>query len=228
MERLVKIQKELKAPKNQYNSFGKYKYRSTEDIMEGLKPLLSRENLTLVVSDEVVAIGSRFYVKATCIVSDKEKELARNTAFAREADTKKGMDVAQVTGAASSYARKYALSGLFLCDDTKDTDSYDNQQQQQQSYNNPVQQQPQQQVNNHQVNNQQTQSQQQSCTQPAQTPPPAQNNADIWENGRNKLTEWCMTNPAAAQKWFDYYKIKGTNDLTHDQIKHMGSIVFKK
>lgn len=208
MERLVKIQKELKAPKNQYNSFGKYKYRSTEDIMEGLKPLLSREKLSLVVSDEVVAIGNRFYVKATCIVSDNTKELARNTAFAREADTKKGMDVAQVTGAASSYARKYALSGLFLCDDTKDNDGYDNNQQttqQQQGYQQPTQQQPVQ-----------------------QTPPPPENNADVWENGRKKLTEWCMAHQAEGQKWFDYFKIKGTNDLTHDQIKHMGSIVFKK
>lgn len=215
MERLVRIQKELKAPKNQYNNFGKYKYRSTEDIMEGLKPLLSRENLSLVVSDEVVAIGNRFYVKATCIVSDAKKELARNTAFAREADQKKGMDVAQVTGATSSYARKYALSGLFLCDDTKDNDGYDNQQQStnKQSYQQPVQQQ------------QQAPPVQQ---QPVQQVPPPENSADVWENGRKKLTEWCMAHQPEGQKWFDYFKIKGTNDLTHDQIKHMGSIVFKK
>ena len=124
MNRLIEIQKKLKAPKNQYNSFGKYKYRSCEDILEGVKPLLAELNVALVITDEICLIGDRYYVKATANLLDEENKVIFGTsALAREEETKKGMDGSQVTGAASSYARKYALNGLFAIDDTKDADT---------------------------------------------------------------------------------------------------------
>lgn len=123
MEALKRIQKELKAPKNQVNAFGKYKYRSCEDILEAVKPLLG--DATLIISDEIVMIGDRYYVKATAAIWEGGG-YKTVTAFAREEADKKGMDAAQITGACSSYARKYALNGLFLIDDTKDTDTQDN------------------------------------------------------------------------------------------------------
>lgn len=122
------IQHELKAPKGQENKFGGYRYRSCEDIMEAVKPLLDKNNAILTVSDDVVVIGDRFYLKAVATLLDSESGeiLAQTTAFAREPVAKKGMDESQITGAASSYARKYALNGLFCIDDTKDADTMDN------------------------------------------------------------------------------------------------------
>ena len=123
------IQQQLIAPKNQYNSFGKYNYRSCEDILEGLKPCMKETGTAVTVTDEIVQIGDRYYVKATATLFDNETgECVFNTAYAREDDGKKGMDVSQVTGATSSYARKYALNGLFCIDDVKDADSRDNRQ----------------------------------------------------------------------------------------------------
>lgn len=122
-ETLVRIQQELKAPKDQFNSFGNYKYRSCESILEAVKPLLN--GCSLLISDEIVQLGDRYYIKAVVTLTDG-KETITNTAYAREAFSKKGMDESQVTGATSSYARKYALNGLFLIDDTKDADSQDN------------------------------------------------------------------------------------------------------
>ena len=119
-EKLLQIQKALKAPKSQFNNFGKYHYRNCEDILEALKPLLV--DCCLTISDEVVEISGRFYIKATAMIKD-EKDIIFTTAYAREEESKKGMDGAQVSGAASSYARKYALNGLFLIDDTKDADT---------------------------------------------------------------------------------------------------------
>ena len=122
--KLMKVQSKLKAPKGQYNSFGKYSYRSCEDILEALKPLLAEVEAIVNVSDEVKLIGDRFYVQATATFLDCETGdsiVAR--AYAREDETKKGMDLAQVTGSVSSYARKYALNGLFAIDDNKDADS---------------------------------------------------------------------------------------------------------
>lgn len=119
---LGEVQFKLKAPKGQVNSFGHYNYRSCEDILEAVKPLLHEAGLTLTLSDDVVAVGNRVYVKATATVSDGAESIS-NTAFAREAESKKGMDDSQVTGTASSYARKYALNGLFCIDDTKDADT---------------------------------------------------------------------------------------------------------
>lgn len=119
---LVFIQSKLKAPKNQENKFGGYKYRSCEDILEAVKPLLAEVNCSLTISDDIMQVGDRIYVKATATLYTPTTTFV-NTAFAREALSKKGMDESQVTGAASSYARKYALNGLFCIDDTKDADA---------------------------------------------------------------------------------------------------------
>lgn len=127
LEKLNKIQVRLKANKNQYNSFGKYSYRSCEDILESLKPFLDEYRLIINLSDEVELIGDRFYIKAIAKLIEVETGASYETkAYAREAESKKGMDSAQVTGATSSYARKYALNGLLAIDDTKDNDYYDN------------------------------------------------------------------------------------------------------
>lgn len=131
MKILQTIQHELKAPKGQENKFGGYRYRSCEDIMEAVKPLLDKNEATLTVADDIVLIGDRYYIKATAILWDSKggEILAQTTAFAREPVAKKGMDESQITGAASSYARKYALNGLFCIDDTKDADTMDNRDQ---------------------------------------------------------------------------------------------------
>lgn len=125
--RLAEIQRTLNAPKNQYNNFGKYKYRSCEDILEGVKPLLN--GLFLSISDEIVPVGDRYYVKATATITDGETSHTAS-AMAREEESKKGMDAAQVTGATSSYARKYCLNGLFGIDDSKDADTDEHKKQQ--------------------------------------------------------------------------------------------------
>lgn len=122
IEKVVAIQRDLKAPKGQYNSFGKYHYRSAEDILNSVKPLLADKGLVLTISDEILLIGSRFYVEATATLTDGVNTIT-NTALAREDDSRKGYDGSQLTGSASSYARKYALNGLFAIDDTKDADA---------------------------------------------------------------------------------------------------------
>ena len=119
---LAKIQSALKAPKGQMNKFGNYRYRSCEDIVEAVKPILSDLQASLIMSDEIIQLGDRYYVKATASVTNGE-ETSASIAYAREQEDKKGMDAAQITGAASSYARKYALNGLFAIDDTKDADT---------------------------------------------------------------------------------------------------------
>lgn len=139
MHRLITIQQELKAPKNQKNSFGGYNYRSCEDILEAVKPLLKKQNLSLIIQDEVISIdggyqitekdktiitSNRVYIKATAtLYDDTGKQIASSSALAREEETKRGMDASQLTGSTSSYARKYALNGLFAIDDTKDADA---------------------------------------------------------------------------------------------------------
>lgn len=120
--KLVKIQHELKAPKDQHNGFGNYNYRSLENILESVKPLLSEAGLSIVIGDDIVEVGGRVYVKATATLSDGTASIS-NTAFAREDESKKGMSEAQVTGACSSYARKYAVQGIFAIDDSKDPDT---------------------------------------------------------------------------------------------------------
>jgi len=114
---MIKIQSELKAPKKNYNNFGGYKYRSLEDILEAVKPLLKKNNCILTISDDIVEVWWRVYIKATTILKNEKGETEKAVAYAREAEDKKKMDTAQITGAASSYARKYALQGLFLLDD---------------------------------------------------------------------------------------------------------------
>ena len=124
---LSKIQSLLKAPKGQFNKFGNYKYRSCEDILEAAKPVLAEFSMSIVLSDEIVCVADRVYVKATAtLCHDDGKIAAQTTAYAREALTKKGMDESQITGSSSSYARKYALNGLLAIDDTKDADTRDN------------------------------------------------------------------------------------------------------
>ena len=123
-KKLSRIQCELVATKGQYNSFGKYSYRSCEDILEAVKPLLDKYDVAIVIKDDIVLVGDRFYVKATATLIDSDTgETVEASAFARESADKKGMDASQVTGATSSYARKYALNGLFAIDDNKDADA---------------------------------------------------------------------------------------------------------
>lgn len=125
MKKLREVQSLLKAPKNQRNNYGGYNYRSCEDILEAAKPLLDERGLMLYISDELINLGTRYYVKATATITDGETTIS-TTAYAREAERKKGMDESQITGSTSSYARKYALNGLFCIDDTRDADTRDN------------------------------------------------------------------------------------------------------
>lgn len=130
MKELISIQSELKAPKTQYNKFGGYKYRKAEDILEAVKPLLAKQKCTLIITDDIVMVGSRIYVKATATIKNEKGEYEASTGWAREEETKKGMDGSQITGASSSYARKYALNGLLAIDDNADSDTtYDEHQQ---------------------------------------------------------------------------------------------------
>lgn len=130
MKELITIQSELKAPKTQVNNFGGYKYRKAEDILEAVKPLLAKQKCTLIITDDIVMVGNRIYVKATATIRNEKGEVEEATGWAREEETKKGMDASQITGASSSYARKYALNGLFAIDDNADSDTtYDEHQQ---------------------------------------------------------------------------------------------------
>lgn len=123
-KKLINIQQKLKAPKGQYNNFGKYAYRSCEDILEALKPILAEEQCALILKDDIILIGERYYIRTKALLYDENGEIiAENSAYAREEAEKKGMDGSQITGASSSYARKYALNGLFGIDDNKDSDA---------------------------------------------------------------------------------------------------------
>ena len=130
MKELIAIQSELKAPKSQFNKFGGYKYRKAEDILEAVKPLLNKQKCTLTITDDIVLIGNRIYVKATATIKNEKGECETTNGWAREEETKKGMDGSQITGASSSYARKYALNGLFAIDDNADSDTTNDGQQQ--------------------------------------------------------------------------------------------------
>ena len=144
MKELIQIQSDLKAPKGQRNNFGNYNYRSCEDILEALKPLLLKYKCHVVLNDEITIVHDRIYVKAHATITNETGDKVNSQAFAREPLTKKGMDEAQITGATSSYARKYALNGLFAIDDTKDADTNQYAQQNQQQPQRPNFQQPQQ------------------------------------------------------------------------------------
>lgn len=123
MKELIAIQSELKAPKSQFNKFGGYKYRKAEDILEAVKPLLNKQKCTLTITDDIVMVGNRIYVKATATIKNEKGECETTNGWAREEESKKGMDVSQITGASSSYARKYALNGLFAIDDNVASDT---------------------------------------------------------------------------------------------------------
>lgn len=123
MKELITIQSELKAPKTQVNRFGGYKYRKAEDILEAVKPLLAKQKCTLIITDDIVMVGNRIYVKATATIKNEKGEFEQTTGWAREEETRKGMDGSQITGSSSSYARKYALNGLFAIDDNADSDT---------------------------------------------------------------------------------------------------------
>lgn len=147
MKELIAIQSELKAPKSQFNKFGGYKYRKAEDILEAVKPLLAKQKCTLTITDDIVMVGNRIYVKSTATIKNEKGECETTTGWAREEENKKGMDGSQITGASSSYARKYALNGLFAIDDNADSDTTNDGQ--------------------HQEAQQQTQTQQPNTQQPA-------------------------------------------------------------
>lgn len=147
MKELISIQSELKAPKSQFNKFGGYKYRKAEDILEAVKPLLNKQKCTLTITDDIVMVGNRIYVKATATIKNEKGECETTNGWAREEESKKGMDGSQITGASSSYARKYALNGLFAIDDNADSDTTNDGQ--------------------HQEAQQQTQTQQPNTQQPA-------------------------------------------------------------
>lgn len=147
MKELIAIQSELKAPKSQFNKFGGYKYRKAEDILEAVKPLLNKQKCTLTITDDIVMVGNRIYVKSTATIKNEKGECETTTGWAREEENKKGMDGSQITGASSSYARKYALNGLFAIDDNADSDTTNDGQ--------------------HQEAQQQTQTQQPNTQQPA-------------------------------------------------------------
>ncbi|QAR69394.1 hypothetical protein EQI52_06165 [Leuconostoc mesenteroides] len=129
MKELIEIQSKLEAPKGQYNTFGKYAYRSAEDILGAVKPLATEQKASITLSDDVVLVGDRIYMKATATITNEAGESFSTTGFARESENKKGMDDSQISGSASSYARKYALNGLLAIDDTKDADSNEQTQQ---------------------------------------------------------------------------------------------------
>lgn len=149
MKELIAIQSELKAPKSLFNKFGGYKYRKAEDILEAVKPLLNKQKCTLTITDDIVMVGNRIYVKATATIKNEKGECETTNGWAREEESKKGMDGSQITGASSSYARKYALNGLFAIDDNADSDTTNDGQHQEA---------------------QQTQTQQPAAKQPATSP----------------------------------------------------------
>lgn len=213
MQALKKIQQELKAPKGQYNSYGKYAYRSAEDILEAVKPLLAKYDAELILSDDITEVGGRIYVKSTArfIEHDAEtntKDLATVTAFAREPAERKGMDESQITGTASSYARKYALNGLFLIDDNKDVDSIDAPQTNAQ----PAQQA----ANNTRVNERATA---QNATQRNTAA-----SATVIETITRLISE---TNTDTA-KFLAFFKVNAVQDLTADQAKKAYNMLRSK
>lgn len=208
-EKLAKIQSTLKAPKGQYNTFGKYKYRNCEDILEAVKPLLAEVKAVVIIGDELELIGSRFYVKATARFIDCETDAQiTNTAYAREEDTKKGMDGSQITGASSSYARKYALNGLFAIDDTKDSDTTNGMPDQQASQNGQGNQ------NRQQINQQNNQQRDPRDMQQAMT-----------EQHYNILIRACdnaqMDSGKAEAFWKERYKVKSLADIPDSQFEFM-------
>jgi len=199
-KKLLEVQKKLKAPKGQYNSFGKYHYRSCEDILEALKPLLAEQNLVLRISDELVLIGERYYIKATTTLTDTETgEETTTTAYAREEENKKGMDGSQVTGASSSYARKYALNGLFCIDDTKDSDA----------------------TNTHGKSEENA-----DLAKRPDTPKPKKQTITL--DQETELTDLINEAKAKLPEVLKFYKVKKLSDMTPEQYNHCKNYLQKK
>lgn len=207
MDALRKIQQELKAPKGQFNKFGGYHYRSAEDILEAVKPLLAKAKAELILSDEIVEVGGRVYVKATALLSDGEQQ-AKVTAYAREPEDKKGMDASQITGTASSYARKYALNGLFLIDDTKDADTDEYRQQ---------------------TNPQQTATQpQQPAAQPQQYQQPQQQPKRIDSAGAKMIRELIAATKSDEGKLLAFFKVGAIEEMTQGQANKCRAMLRSK
>ena len=220
MQALKKIQQELKAPKGQYNNFGRYAYRSAEDILEAVKPLLAKYDAELTLSDDITEVGGRIYVKATARFIEHDAETNINdvttvTAFAREPADKKGMDESQITGTASSYARKYALDGLFLIDDTKDADSMDAPQ---------TNTQPVQQAQSGTRVNGQARAHNATQRNTAQQKAKEQISAVMIDTITRLITE---TNSDAG-KFLTFFKVGKVEDLTAEQAKKAYNILMSK
>lgn len=197
--KLSVIQQNLIAPKNQYNSFGDYKYRSCEDILEGLKPCLKEVNAAVTISDELVLIGERYYIKATATLFCCESgEKVSNTAYARETESRPKMDVSQITGSASSYARKYALNGLFCIDDVKDADARDNRQQG--------------------TEKQKTESQEEKKAEEQQK---QIEKMKIPKVKQDSLMERCNRENVDVNKIMSLYKVNDLADLSEKQFRHI-------
>lgn len=219
MQALKKIQQELKAPKGQYNSFGKYAYRSAEDILEAVKPLLAKYDAELTLSDDITEVGGRIYVKSTARFIEHDAETNINdvttvTAFAREPADKKGMDESQITGTASSYARKYALNGMFLIDDNKDadTDEYRQQTNAPQQHKQPAQQA----ANNARVNGQ------------ARTQNAAQRNTAASQTVIETITRLITETNTDTAKFLAFFKVNAVQDLTAEQAKKAYNMLQSK
>lgn len=216
MQALKKIQQELKAPKGQYNNFGRYAYRSAEDILEAVKPLLAKYDAELILSDDITEIGGRVYVKATATIKgNDDTEKITVTAFAREPAEKKGMDESQITGTASSYARKYALNGLFLIDDNKDADSIDPPQ---------ANGQPAQQAQSGARVNGRVQAQNATQCNTAQQRAKEQISAVMVETITRLITE---TNSDAG-KFLAFFKVGKVEELTAEQAKRAYNMLMSK
>lgn len=213
-EKLVAIQTEMKAPKNLYNSYGGYKYRNAEGILEAAKPYLKQHNVVLLVYDDIVAVGERIYVKAIAEFRDVESdEFIRTQAFAREALTKKGMDDSQITGTASSYARKYALNGLFLLDDTKDADTDENHRESEARHR----------KTSPKAKDEPTDKEQQAMQDLA--------NMKISKIKVDSLAQRCVADGVPTAEILRYYNIKSLEDMTEGNYAHMAqnwSKLFKK
>lgn len=210
-EKLMYVQQNLKAPKNQYNDFGKFHYRSCEDIQEAVKPLLAEVKAILLTGDEIIQIGSRFYIKATATFQDTEsQDSIINTAYARENEDKPKMDAAQITGSCSSYARKYALNGLFCIDDSKDSDT-------------PVPDKPQEQ---NQARQQGTNSRQQSSRDPQGARSPGRN-PGVSREDIDKLCSEAERTGTDISKVRERYKVRSIYDLSPDQYQRAMS-AFRK
>jgi len=199
-EKLATIQQSLVAPKNQYNSFGDYKYRSCEDILEGLKPCLQQAKAAVTISDELVLIGERYYIKATATLFDCEGDgSVSNTAYARETESRPKMDVSQITGSASSYARKYALNGLFCIDDVKDADSRNNQKD----------------------NEEQKKIDEQKKQAEAEKQQAELGTSKISEVKQKALSERCKKENVDEGKLMNLYKVKSFADLSENQFRNV-------